>query len=166
MAPITIATDISDVVHLVLQSYLSQTTGITDWQSFDSSLGIQTTSALSYRGSIWVNRIRPDTSATRRLRKIESTYTLRLLISSDDVDEVSVECHKWARKLSDLIESTSTLDGQRRNGADLDGTFIDLELAGATLDIQQGDWSITVEGNKDGGGVGVIQNILTVSGTL
>ena len=82
------------------------------------------------------------------------------------IRDSSVECHKWARKLSDLIESTSTLDGQRRNGADLDGTFIDLELAGATLDIQQGDWAITVEGNKDGGGVGVIQNILTVSGTL
>ena len=166
MAAIAIPTHISDVVHLILQSYLAQTTGITDWQTFDSGLGIQTTSDLAYKGAIWLNSFRPVRSPLRRLIKLESRYTIRLLISSDDVDEVSIECHKWSRKLSELLESCSSLDQQTRFGANLDGTYSNLALSNATLDIEQNEWSIAVEGNKDGGGVGVTQCLFTVNNTL
>ena len=163
MAPITIATHISDIVPLALQAYLSTTTGITNWQDFDSGAGILSTSEVSYQGTIWVNRFSPSTEKALRMQTtFESAYSIRLIISANNIDLVSLLSHKWARTLSRMLESVATLEGQRREGGTLDGTYEGLTLTNATLDLAQGDWSITVEENKDGGGRGVIVCPLTL----
>ena len=166
MAPISIAPHISDVTHLMLESYLASTTGIEDWLDFDSGLGIHDDSALSYRGAIWCSRFDPLPGAKRSLTKGKTLWSIRLLISGDDADVVSVEAHKWARYLSVLLESCATLEGMAREGGTLDGEYLELTVTNATLAIEQNPWLLTIDTNKDGGAVAIVQSTFTVTTTF
>jgi hypothetical protein len=61
------------------------------------------------------------------------------------------------------LESVTTLEGQEREGADLEGTYEELEVANnTTIALTQTPWTIIVDENESGGAVAIVSSSFTV----
>lgn len=160
-----ITTTIADITDLILQSYLSQTTTIADWQNFDSSLGIRSDSALSYAACIWPYQYQSNRiAALHGIPSSKSTWGIRLLISGDEASAVSLEAHKWARELDRLLLTVTNLQAMAREGADLSGTFEGVTVPTNTvLAIDRYPWDISVESNQSAGAVAIVSSRFDVT---
>ncbi|MGA0198966.1 MAG: hypothetical protein ACO3NK_07545 [Prochlorotrichaceae cyanobacterium] len=151
-----------DITHLLLESYLGTTTGILDWQNF-RSIAPPDDGSLAYAGAIWPNQYTGEPAALRNRKRSSTRWGIRLQIAGADVEVVTLRAHQWARVLDRLLESVTTLEGQEREGADLEGTYEELEVANnTTIALTQTPWTIIVDENESGGAVAIVSSSFTV----
>jgi hypothetical protein len=53
-----------------------------------------------------------------------------------------------------------------REGGNLDGEYLELTVTNATLAIEQNPWLLTIDTNKDGGAVAIVQSTFSVTTTF
>lgn len=165
MAAITPTVQFSDLTHLILQNFLIQTTGITDWQNFDSALAPPDDGSFAFAGVIWPQSYDPTFKVTSKVYNSSSRWGIRLLIANADVDDLSLAATQWSRVLSELLAATTSTAEMAKLGVDLSGTYAGFTvLAGTTLGLTLGGpWQIVVEENESGGGVARISNTLLIN---
>lgn len=156
---------IADVTHLMLESYLSQITGITDWVTgFTQILGIQDDDSLLFAASISPLSHSAAEYALRKTWATRSAWVIQVNFTTNDIRRAIHHAHKWSRFLTEVLEATNSIDGMARYGANLAGTFEGLAVpASTTLKIlDTSPWSIGLSDNGEGGAMASIKAQFTV----
>jgi len=165
MAPLTPSFSIAHVTDLILQQYLSTTTGITDWLNFNDIANIapRDDGEFVYAGCIWPISLESPNVAYKRISTRKILWGIRLAMAHTDDQVVSSYCLFWADILNELLEAASTTTGQYIVGANLAGTYNGVVVPPNTnISLVREPWSITIDSNESGGAVGMVQSRFTV----
>lgn len=149
----------------MLESYLSQITGITDWVTgFTQILGIQDDDSLLFAASITPSSHSATEYALRKVRASRSTWVIQVNFTTNDIRRAIHHAHKWARFLTEVLEATNSIDGMARYGPNLGGTYEGLAVASTTTlkIIDTSPWSIGLSDNGEGGAMASIKSQFTV----